>query len=110
MKTPNSNESIDKIKADLRQLEQQPLEGLAQPKALAKAYVELSDEYEKIGTSTILPQAVAAGEQAIHYAEQLPLAVDEYRDVLASAYIGVGNAQFKLGTPTDLQQALASYN
>ncbi len=110
MKTTNSNESIDKIKADIRQLEQQPLEGLEQPKALAKAYVELSDEYWKIGTSTTLPQAVAAGEQAIHYAEQLPLAVDEYRDVLASAYIRVGNAQSDLGTPSDLQQAIESYN
>jgi tetratricopeptide (TPR) repeat protein len=109
-KTPNSNESIDKIKADIRQLEQQPLEGSEQSKALAKAYVELSNEYRKIGTFTTLPQAVAAGEQAIHYAEELPLAVDEYRDVLASAYIGLGNAQLKLGTPTDLQQALASYN
>ncbi|MCK5524452.1 MAG: tetratricopeptide repeat protein [Thiomargarita sp.] len=110
MKTPNSNESIDKIKADLRQLEQQPLEGLAQPKALAKAYVELSDEYEKIGTFTTLPEAVAAGEQAIHYAEQLPLEVDEYRDVLASVYIRVGDAQSNLGTPSDLQQAIDSFN
>ncbi len=84
-KTPNSNESIDKIKADIRQLEQQPLEGSEQSKALAKAYVELSDEYWKIGTATTLAQALTAAEQAIHYAEELPLEVDEYREVLASA-------------------------
>jgi tetratricopeptide (TPR) repeat protein len=109
-KTPYNQESINKKIADIHQLEQQPLEGAEQPKALAKVYVDLSDEYEKIGTPTTLAQAISASEQAIHYAEQLPVAVDEYRDVLASAYIGLGDAQISLGTPTDLQQALASYN
>jgi hypothetical protein len=85
-KKPYNQESIDKKFADIHQLEQQPLEGAEQSKALAKAYVDLSDEYEKIGTPTALAQAIAASEQAIHYAEQLPLAVDEYRDALASAY------------------------
>jgi len=109
-KNPYNQESIDKKLADIHQLEQQPLEGAEQSKALAKAYVDLSDEYKKIGTPTALAQAISASEQAIHYAEQLPVAVDEYRDVLASAYIGLGDAQIRLGTPTDLQQALASYN
>jgi len=109
-KTPYNQESIDKKIEEIHQLEQQPVEGAEQSKALAKAYVDLSDEYWKIGTPTTLAQAIAASEEAIRYAEQLPVAVDEYRDVLGSAYIGLGNAQLKLGTPTDLQQALASYN
>jgi len=109
MSTPYNQETIDKIEADIRELEQQPLEGPEPLKALAKAYIDLSKEYWKIGTPTALAQAVAAGEKAIHYAKQLPIEVDEYRDVLASAYLGLGLAQWQFGAPTDLQSALASY-
>jgi tetratricopeptide (TPR) repeat protein len=110
MSTPYNQETLDKIEADIRDLEQQPLDGPEPLKALAKAYIDLSKEYRDTGTPTALAQAVAAGEKAIDYAKQLPIEVDEYRDVLASAYIALGGAQWKLGTPTDLQQALASCN